>query len=122
MKKLFKINSACDRFEFFQKTMMLFVMQLIFALVFWVLTTYTPIKNILWIIPLFLIFIELPLLYIYFVLIARRMWSILGAFKLGIIAALVLFILSVAGFLYSPILVVLIYLMLLLVRERDLNA
>ena len=122
MKELFKINSACDRFEFFQRSMMLFVLQLVFALTFWTLTTYTGIKNMLWLIPLFLIFVELPLLYIYFVLIARRMWSILGAFKLGILTAIILFALSFAGFIYAPILVVLIYVMLLLVRERDLNA
>ena len=67
MKELFKINSACDRFEFFQRSMMLFVLQLVFALTFWTLTTYTGIKNMLWLIPLFLIFVELPLLYIYFV-------------------------------------------------------
>jgi len=122
MKELLKISSACDRFEFFQRSMMLFVLQLVFALTFWALTTYTGVKNMLWVTPLFLIFIELPLLYLYFVLIARRVWSILGVFKLGIFVSLVLFALSFAGFIYAPILVVLIYVMLLLVRERDSNA
>lgn len=121
MDKFCKIKTACDRFEFFQKTITLFLFQLVFALIFWALTTYTGVKNILWLTPVFLIFVELPLLYFYFVLTARRLWSILGVFRLSILLALILLVFSFIGFIYAPILVVLIYVMLLLLPERELN-
>lgn len=121
MDKFYKIKTACDRFEFFQKTITLFFLQLVFALTFWALTTYTGVKNILWLTPIFLIFIELPLLYFYFVLTVRRLRSILGVSKLSVLLALILLLLSFIGFIYAPILVVLIYVMLLLLPERDFN-
>ena len=121
MDKFYKLKTACDRYEFFQKTITIFLLQLVFTLVFWALTTYTGIKNILWLTPVFLILIELPLLYFYFVLIARRLWSILGVYRLSILISVILFVLSFTGFIYVPILAVLIYVMLLLLPERDYN-
>lgn len=122
MKNYYKIISPCDRFNFFQKSMVLFVLQLVFGVTFWILTTYVSgIKSMLWLTPLFLIFIELPLLYLYFVLSARRIWSILGVFKISIFLAVILFILSLMGFIYFPVLAVLIYIMFLLLPERDVH-
>jgi len=122
MKNLCLIKTPCDRFNFFQKSIILFIIQLFFGIIFWTLTSYvTGIKSILWLTPVFLLFVELPLLYLYFVLSARRIWSILGVFKLSVAVAVILFIVSVVGFIYFPILAVLIYIMFLLLPERDLN-
>ena len=122
MEKFFKISAPCDRFKFFQNTMLLFVLQLVFALSFWILTTYVAgIKSILWLTPVFLVFVELPLLYLYFVQTARRIYSILGVFRLSILISTLVFIFLVAGLVYFPILAVLVYTALLLLPERDLN-
>lgn len=121
MDKFYKIKTVCDRYEFFQKTITLFFLQLVFALSFWLLTTYTGVKNILWLTPVFLLFIELPLLYLYFVQTARRLWSILGVKRISILLAFILLLFYFAGFIYAPVLVVLIYVMLLLLPERDFN-
>lgn len=121
MDNFLKIKTACTRFQFFQYTMTLFIIQLVFALVFWILTTFTGLKNIFWLIPAFIILIEFPLLYLYFIQSARRIFSILGVYKISIFLALILFIFSLAGFVYAPALVVLIYVMLLLLPERDFD-
>ena len=122
MEEFFKITTPCDRFKFFQNTMLLFVVQLVFALTFWILTTYvTGIKSILWLTPVFLIFIELPLLYMYFVQATRRIYSILGVFRLSIVASIIVFVFSTIGLVFFPVLALLIYTALLLLPERDLN-
>jgi hypothetical protein len=122
MDKFLKINFPCERLKFFQNCMILFVVQFICAVTFWVLTTYvTGFRSILWLTPLFLIFVELPLLYMYFVQCARRTYSILGVRKISLIVSIFLFLLSLIGIIYFPILAVLIFVMFLLVPERDMN-
>ena len=122
MKDFYNITKSGTRMEFFQNTMILFVTQLVCALVFWYLTTFVNgIKSILWLTPLFLIFVEIPLLCLFFIQSGKRIYSILGTFYISMIVNIILFPLFIAGILFFPSIVVLIYVMLLLIPERAEN-
>lgn len=121
MLKILNLFQKISRIDFFKSTIILFIFQLFIALIFWLLTSFTGVKSILWLTPLFIIFIELPILFIYFILCSRRLYSILDAKILSTILNFILFILSLVGFIHIPFLALLVYLMLLLLPERGFN-
>lgn len=116
---LLKINSPFGRFEFFKYSVAIVILQTICALIFIFLTgDVFGLKSIFWLPFVFIVFIELPLLYLYFIQCAKRLWDITGNKKTGILANIVLFVISFIGMISFPLITVIIYLMLILFQGK----
>ena len=114
-----KISTPSGRFEFFKYSIAIVLMQTICALLFIFLTgDVFGLKSIYWLTFVFIIFIELPLLYLYFIQCAKRLWDITGSKKAGILANIVLFVISFIGMISFPLITVIIYLMLILFQGK----
>jgi len=118
-ESVLKINSPSGRLEFFKYSVAIVILQTICALLFIFLTgDVFGLKSILWLPFVFVIFIELPLLYLYFIQCAKRLWDITGSKKAGILANIVLFVISFIGMISFPLITVIIYLMLILFQGK----
>lgn len=116
---LLKINNPSGRLEFFKYTMGIVVLQTICAFVFVFLTSdIFGLKSLLWLPFVFVFFIELPLLYMYFIQCTKRLWDITGSSKTGILVNIFLFIISFIGMISFPLLIVIIYLILILFQGK----
>ena len=122
MKNFAEINKPLDKLTFFQNTMILLVVQIFFTILYWLLTTFVMgIKSILWLPLIFIIFIEIPILFLYFIQCGRRIYSILGVFNISVICNIALSVISLIGLLYIPFLALLIYVALLLLPQRGVD-
>ena len=114
-ENLLKINNPIGRFEFFKYSILIAILQLIFALIFvYATSNILGLKSIIWFPLVFAIFIELPLLYLYFVQSAKRLWDITGEKYNAIIINIFIFIISVIGMISFVPLALIIYLVLIL--------
>lgn len=114
-----KINNPSGRLEFFKYSISIALVQLFFALLFVFLTgDVLGLKSIIWLPLLFVIFIELPLLYLYFVQCAKRLWDITGSKCTAIIINIILFVISVIGMISFPPVTIIIYLVLILCQGK----
>jgi uncharacterized membrane protein YhaH (DUF805 family) len=116
---LLKINNPSGRLEFFKYSICIAVLQLIFALVFLFLTSNVlGAKSIIWLPPFFVILFELPLLYLYFIQSAKRLWDITGNRNSAIMVNIFVFIISVIGMISFAPLALIIYLVLILCQGK----
>lgn len=118
-ESILKINSPSGRLEFFKYSVAIVILQTICAFIFIFLTgDVFGLKSIFWLPFVFVIFIELPLLYLYFIQCAKRLWDITGSKKAGILANIILFVISFIGMISFPLITVIIYLMLILFQGK----
>lgn len=118
-ESVLKINNPSGRLEFFKYSVAIVLMQTICSLLFIFLTgDVFGLKSIFWLPFVFVAFIELPLLYLYFIQCAKRLWDITGSKKAGILANIVLFIISFIGMISFPLITAIIYLMLILCQGK----
>lgn len=119
LDNILKINSPSGRFDFFKYSIAIVVLQTLFSVVFLFLTgDIFGLKSIFWLPFVFVIFIELPLLYLYFIQCSKRLWDITGSKKAGILANVVLFVISFIGMISFPLITVIIYLVLILCQGK----
>ena len=115
IESLLKINSPSGKLEFFKYSIVIGLIQTICAFMFVFLTSdVLGLKSIFWLSFLFVIVIELPLLYLYFIQCARRLWDITGNKNAGLIISTVLFVISVIGMISFPLVTIIIFLVLIL--------
>ena len=118
-ESVLKINSPSGRFEFFKYSIAIVLIQTLFTFLFlFLLSDVFGFKSLFWFPFVFVIFIELPLLYLYFIQCAKRLWDITGSKKAGILANIVLFVISFIGMISFPLITVIIYLMLILFQGK----
>lgn len=118
-ESILKINSPSGRLEFFKYSVAIVILQTICAFIFIFLTgDVFGLKSIFWLPFVFVIFIELPLLYLYFIQCAKRLWDITGSKKAGILANIILFVISFIGMISFPLITVIIYLILILFQGK----
>jgi len=116
---LLKINNPTGKLEFFKYSISIALLQLLFALLFVFLTgDVIGLKSIIWLPLLFVIFIELPLLYLYFIQYSKRLWDITGSKSTAIIINIILFVISVIGMISFPPVTIIIYLVLILCQGK----
>lgn len=112
---LFKIDKPMDRFTFFKQSVILLVFQ-IFSVGMYAFLHFKIITPILFLLLfiLFLLLVEFPVLYIYYVMSSKRLWSIFGS-KVSLIIYLPVFIISI------PLIFLLIieYFLLLILPEKS---
>ncbi len=112
---LIKIDKPMDRFTFFKQSVILLVVQILSVGMYAFLhfKIITPILFLLLFI-LFLFLIEIPILYVYYVMSSKRLWSIFGS-KVSFIIYLPIFIISI------PLIFLLIieYFLLLILPEKS---
>lgn len=114
-----KINNPSGRLEFFKYTILIAILQLIFALIFvYAMKNILGLKSIIWFPLVFAIIVELPLLYLYFVQSAKRLWDITGEKNNAIIINIFVFIISVIGMINFAPLALIIYLVLILCQGK----
>lgn len=114
-----KINNPSGRLEFFKYTILIAILQLIFALIFvYAMKNILGLKSIIWFPLVFAIIVELPLLYLYFVQSAKRLWDITGEKNNAIIINIFVFIISVIGMISFAPLAFIIYLVLILCQGK----
>ena len=119
LESISKINNPIGRLEFFKYSVAIVALQTIFAFVFVFLTgNVLGLKSIFWFPFIFIIFIELPLLFLYFVQCSKRLWDITGSRQAGILTNILLFIISFIGMISFPLVTVIIYLILILVQGK----
>lgn len=119
IESLLKINSPSGKLEFFKYSIVIILIQTICALIFVFLASDTlGLKSIFWLPFLFVIVIELPLLYLYFIQCARRLWDITGNKNAGLIINTVLFAISVIGMISFPLITIIIFLVLILCQGK----
>ena len=118
-ENLLKINNPIGRFEFFKYSILIAILQLIFALIFvYATSNILGLKSIIWFPLVFAIIVELPLLYLYFVQSAKRLWDITGEKNNAIIINIFVFIISVIGMISFAPLALIIYLVLILCQGK----
>ncbi len=118
-ENLLKINNPSGRLEFFKYTILIAILQLIFALIFvYATSNILGLKSIIWFPLAFAIIVELPLLYLYFVQSAKRLWDITGEKNNAIIINIFIFIISVIGMISFAPLALIIYLVLILCQGK----
>ena len=118
-ENLLKINNPIGRFEFFKYSILIAILQLIFALIFvYATSNILGLKSIIWFPLAFAIIVELPLLYLYFVQSAKRLWDITGEKNNAIIINIFIFIISVIGMISFAPLALIIYLVLILCQGK----
>ena len=114
-----KINNPSGRLEFFKYTILIAILQLIFALIFvYAMKNILGLKSIIWFPLVFAIIVELPLLYLYFVQSAKRLWDITGEKNNAIIINIFVFIISVIGMINFAPLALIIYLVLIFCQGK----
>lgn len=119
LESLLNINNPSGRFEFFKYSIAIVLFQTLFALIFIFFTNDVfGLKSIFWFPFVFVIFIELPLFYLYFIQCSKRLWDITGSKKVGILTNIILFIISFIGMIGFPLITVIIYLILILFRGK----
>ena len=118
-ENLLKINSPSGKLEFFKYAVIIGLIQTVCALMFVFLTSdVLGLKSIFWMPFIFVIVIELPLLYLYFIQCARRLWDITGNKNAGLIISTVLFVISVIGMISFPLVTIIIFLVLILCQGK----
>ena len=118
-ENLLKINSPSGKLEFFKYAVIIGLIQTVCALMFVFLTSdVLGLKSIFWKPFIFVIVIELPLLYLYFIQCARRLWDITGNKNTGLIINTALFVISVIGMISFPIVTIIIFLVLILCQGK----
>ena len=116
---ILKINRPSGRLEFFKYSIYIAALQLIFALAFLFLTgNILGVKSIILLPLIFVILFELPLLYLYFIQSAKRLWDITGERNSAIIINVFVFIISVIGMISFALLTLIIYLVLILCQGK----
>lgn len=116
---LLKINNPTGKLKFFKYSISIALAQLVFALLFVFLTANIfGFKSIIWFPLIFVIFIELPLLYLYFIQCSKRLWDITGRKNIAIIINIFLFLISVIGMISFPPVTIIIYLVLILCQGK----
>lgn len=119
IESLLKINSPSGKLEFFKYSIVIGLIQTICAFMFVFLTSdVLGLESIFWLPFLFVIVIELPLLYLYFIQCARRLWDITGNKNAGLIISTVLFVISVIGMISFPLVTIIIFLVLILCQGK----
>jgi hypothetical protein len=114
-----KINNPSGKLEFFKYSIVIVILQTIATLFFIFLTSDVfGLKSIFWLPFVFFVFFELPLLYLYFIQCAKRLWDITGNKKAGILTNLILFTISFIGMISFPLITVIIYLILILYQGK----
>lgn len=118
-ENLLKINNPIGRFEFFKYSILIAILQLIFALIFvYATSNILGLKSIIWFPLVFAVIIELPLLYLYFVQCAKRLWDITGEKNNAILINIFVFVISVIGMISFAPLTLIIYLVLILCQGK----
>jgi len=119
IENLLKINSPSGKLEFFKYTLIIGLIQTVCAFMFVFLTSdVLGLKSIFWMPFIFVIVIELPLLYLYFIQCARRLWDITGSKNTGLIINTALFVISVIGMISFPLVTIIIFLVLILCQGK----
>lgn len=119
IESLLKINSPSGKLEFFKYSIVIGLIQTVCALMFVFLTSdVLGLKSIFWMLFIFVIVIELPLLYLYFIQCARRLWDITGSKNTGLIINTALFVISVIGMISFPLVTIIIFLVLILCQGK----
>ena len=116
LKTLLTINLPMNKEKFFKFSFVLILIQVFLVLTYWhnFFTETKPSEIILSYITL-IAFVEIPFLYIYYILSTKRLWDILGDKYTSIFANIIILILSIAILPLFP----LIYILLLLMPSKS---
>ncbi len=119
IQSLLKIDRPIGKLEFFKAGISIFFLQLVAAILFIILTSDVfGIKSIIWLPVIFLIFIEIPLLYLYFIQCGKRTWDIFGSLGTGIIWDIIFFVFTIAGIFSFGVPTLLVFLTLALSKGK----
>ena len=119
IKTLIKIDRPIGQLEFFKAGIGIFILQLLAAILFIVLTSDVfGLKSIIWLPVVFLIFIEIPLLYLYFIQCGKRTWDMNGSFGFGLIWNIIFFVFTIMGIFSFGIPALLVFLTLALAKGK----
>lgn len=114
-----KINNPSGKLEFFKVSIAIVLFQLLLSLVFlYIIGNILGLKSIIWFPFIFVIFVELPLLYLYFIQCAKRAWDITGNKNSGILMGAIVFTIIIIFMIYFPPVTILLYLILILLNGK----
>lgn len=119
LENFFKINRPTNRLEFFKYTICMLLAQFVLSLlILFSFEKLIVIESSFLLLILFSIIIVLPLLYLYFVQFAKRLWDITESSNIGIISSIIIFVIMAATMAEFPALGIAIYLTLILVPGK----